>query len=539
MQKDVIYIDVEDDITGIIGKVKSSEKSIVALVPPKRIGVLQSAVNLQLLSRMAKRDNKRLVIISGNHALAGLAAAARIPVAKNLQSKPELAEIAALNVDDGEEVIDGAELPVGEHAKQSTPRSAKTSSAEGPMTKRITPAAAPAANADTPKPKVKKGMKVPNFNSFRKRFVLIGGGLLLLIAFLVWAIFFAPRATIVLSASTTDAAVNQPVTLKTDAESSAKDSVLKATSKSRRDDISVDFNASKEKNVGDKATGEVRFSSDSISLLRDDVTIPAGTELQSESGATYTTDSTVTLSIRNNSGSTVITAAKPGEKYNAADGDVSGGPDGIRARITETTSGGTDKIVKVVTDGDIAEARERAEAKIDRDAALAELQDQLGDEYIALGDSLQIDSSRLKSDTPVGQEPSGGEASYRGTVIYTLYAVKKSELKSYLEAIIKQQFDDNNQQKVYATGADDAKFNNAEKTDQGLLVQLSANGKIGPKIDETAIKEDSRGKNYGEVQANLESLNGVNNVDVKFWPFWVNTVPSDIDDISIEFKLDE
>ena len=77
MQKDVIYIDVEDDITAIIGKVKASKEKIIALVPPKRIGVLQSAVNLRLLSRAAEQNDKRLVLITSNQALMALAAAAR------------------------------------------------------------------------------------------------------------------------------------------------------------------------------------------------------------------------------------------------------------------------------------------------------------------------------------------------------------------------------------------------------------------------------------------------------------------------------
>ena len=51
-KKDIIYIDVEDDITAIIGKIKESKEKIIALVPPKRIGVLQSAVNLRLLARL-------------------------------------------------------------------------------------------------------------------------------------------------------------------------------------------------------------------------------------------------------------------------------------------------------------------------------------------------------------------------------------------------------------------------------------------------------------------------------------------------------
>ena len=74
MNKDVIYIDVDDDVTAIIGKIKKAKEKIVALVPPKRAGALQSAVNLRLLERMAKTDKKQLVLITNNAALVGLAA---------------------------------------------------------------------------------------------------------------------------------------------------------------------------------------------------------------------------------------------------------------------------------------------------------------------------------------------------------------------------------------------------------------------------------------------------------------------------------
>ena len=116
MQKDVIYIDTEDDITAIIGKVKDSSGKVVALVPPKRIGAIQSAVNLKLVHRAAESAKKHLVIVTNNHALSALAGSAGIPVAKNLESRPEMPEISALEVDDSD-IIDGNELPVSEHAK--------------------------------------------------------------------------------------------------------------------------------------------------------------------------------------------------------------------------------------------------------------------------------------------------------------------------------------------------------------------------------------------------------------------------------------
>ena len=170
MQKDVIYIDVDDDITAIIGKVKDSQEKIVALVPPKRIGAIQSAVNLKLVHRAAEQVDKRLVIISNNAALMALAGSAGIPVAKNLQSKPEMAEIPALEVDDGEDIIDGSSLSntpdssvgVSDDTSSNIVSSEKIKASKKPA---VGAAGALGAVAVAAKDKV----KIPDFDSFRKK----------------------------------------------------------------------------------------------------------------------------------------------------------------------------------------------------------------------------------------------------------------------------------------------------------------------------------------------------------------------------------
>ena len=121
MSKGVIYIDTEDDITAIVGKVKATKDRIIALVPPARIGVLQSAVNLRILARTAEKENKHLVLITNNSSLLPLAAGAKIPVAKTLQSKPEIPKIEAVQIDDDVDIIDGASIPVEDYVKQSRP----------------------------------------------------------------------------------------------------------------------------------------------------------------------------------------------------------------------------------------------------------------------------------------------------------------------------------------------------------------------------------------------------------------------------------
>ena len=118
-KKTVIYIDAEDEITDIVNKIKESKERIIALVPPKAVGILRSAVNLRILARTSRKDNKQIVLITNNSALLAMAGAAKIPVAKTLQSKPEIPEIDILEVD-GEDIIDGEKLPVSEFAGKTT-----------------------------------------------------------------------------------------------------------------------------------------------------------------------------------------------------------------------------------------------------------------------------------------------------------------------------------------------------------------------------------------------------------------------------------
>src|ERR1043166_9752856 len=88
--KDVIYLDVDDEITAIIDKIEAAKEKIVALVLPKRFATLQSVVNMRLLKRNADKAAKNVVLITSEAALLPLAGAAGLHVAKNRQSKPAI-----------------------------------------------------------------------------------------------------------------------------------------------------------------------------------------------------------------------------------------------------------------------------------------------------------------------------------------------------------------------------------------------------------------------------------------------------------------
>lgn len=100
MNKDVIYIEPENDITDIITKIESSKQKIVALVPPKKAGVFRSIVNIKLITKVATSSKKTVVLVTTDPSITKLAAATKLPVTKDLQSAPA---IPKADTNDGEE----------------------------------------------------------------------------------------------------------------------------------------------------------------------------------------------------------------------------------------------------------------------------------------------------------------------------------------------------------------------------------------------------------------------------------------------------
>jgi hypothetical protein len=561
MNKDVIYIDVEDDITAIIGKVKDAKEKVVALVPPKRVGILQSAVNLRLLARAAAQAHKHLVLISSNSALIALAAAAQVPVAKNLQSKPELAEIAALDVDNGEDVIDGAQLPIGDHAKMADPSAFGAAAFSDPAiddavrenAAEETPRATPPAPGQMPKkPKAKSGVKVPNFNKFRKKLILIIAGAVVLVAFLVWAIFFAPQATVIISARTTSSSADPRVTLGTAAATSASASTLKTSVQQIKKSVSMNFAATGTNTIGNKAQGQVVFKNCETMTTQ---TVPAGTTITAN-GLNYVTQADVSVpggsggfggcSNPGVSSAVAITAGDLGDNYNTPSNtsfSVAGHASGsstvyFNAVASTDITGGSQQQVSVVSADDIQKATTQLDQQ-STDAIKQQLTSQFNSAtYDVIGQTFTVDNGSPQSTPAVNQQvASGAQAKLTSMVTYSLSAVAKSDAKSFLDDYFNQQLTNQSQQRVYDDGVGGVTFTNVAANGSNFVVNLVATAKVGPKIDDSAVKNIAKGKRYGDIQSAIEAIQGVDNVDIKFWPFWVSVAPNDTSKISVEFNL--
>jgi len=563
MQKDVIYIDVDDDVTAIIGKIKKSSEKIVAIVPPKRAGALQSAVNLRLLDRMAKTSKKHLVLITNNPALVALAANASIPVAKNLQSKPEIAEIAAIAVDDGDDIIDGADLPVGDHAstvkvKDGTKKLSEESRSEALDTMDIdgeeveaavTGIATAEVASNAASKKAASKIKIPNFDKFRKRLFLGIGGGVLLVALLVWMFAFAPAATVIVTAKTSPAPVSATVKLGGTAATDFKTGVVKSVVQTEKKDETVEFDATGTGKVGEKAAGSVTLRNcDSSSP----VTIPAGTILTTN-GLNYSLQAAVTVgpaifgggvcTTPGTSSAVGIIAAEVGAQYNQSANaafSVSGYSAQMRANATSAgITGGSSRDVKIVSADDIERAKGQLIGKSTDEQKKVLAKKFVNGEKV-IDSSFTIDRAEAVAAPAVNAEaPATGKAKLTIATTYTMYAVPKADMESYLNESLKTQLNNESSQKIYNTGVDKATLSNFKKEGEVITATIASSGQIGPKIEEAAVKEIVKGKIYGEVQSTLEAINGVQDVDVQFSYFWVRTVPNDTNKIHIEFKLQD
>jgi hypothetical protein len=531
MKKDVIYIDIEDDITSIIEKVKSSHSKIVALVPPKRSTVLNSAVNMKLLQKTSDEAKKQLVLVTSDPTLVSLAAGLSMYATGNLHTKPSVPDVRDEPPALPDDVIDGGaideEAPVGE-LKDMDEALKQAHSGKNP-----------ADTAKSTKSKNRFVFKIPNFDTFRNRLIIIVAGLLLLGVGWWWAFFVAPKATVAIEAQTSRIAVDLPVTV-----SAADTDVDKAQLK--RKVVTVErtstepFESTGTKNVGEKASGPMTAqncdSSEGFTLDAGTiVTSPDGLKFEmleaaavpggSFSGGGCTSPGEATITIR---------AMAAGTDYNLPEGTIYD-IDGVGSLVTGyggQLSGGTDKEIKVVAQKDVDGATSRLKAQAPADA-LSELKDKLTDAYLGIDETYDSQAGKITHSPQVGDEAASGNVT--STVTYTLVGVSREDLKAVIDKAVQTQIEGGSQT-IYNDGLGTVRFALVSDKDNIYTLDVSTAAFVGPDIDTNALAQAVSGKRFSEIQKIVKEQPGVVNVEIDLEPFWVFNAPA-ADKISVSLNV--
>ena len=263
MNKDVIYIEPEDDITDIITKIENSKEKIIALVPPKKAGVFRSAVNIKLMSKASKAAEKTVVLVTVDPSIVKLAAAVRIPVTKNLQTAPVIPTVdTEIEETTQEEIIDDPDEAIEEEIEKAkeADRRKKTDDEEqddkedddddlpvkskGKKGKKSNKDDADAAN--------KSGNPVINWIKAHKKTTIFGCiGVIVLTVALVWAFTIAPAVDIAVGISTEPNNFAEMVTFTTNmAEENVGEGKFFLEEKKLETVAEVNFEATGQKNNG-------------------------------------------------------------------------------------------------------------------------------------------------------------------------------------------------------------------------------------------------------------------------------------------------
>ncbi|HET8671888.1 MAG TPA: hypothetical protein VFM05_15080 [Candidatus Saccharimonadales bacterium] len=546
--KDVIYIDIDDEITAIIDKVRGSGQRIVALVLPKRATVFQSIVNMKLLKRTADDAKKHLVLITSETGLLPLAGAVGVYVAKSLQSKPEVPHVPTSkhHAQDEEESVDMTDTdtqldkarPIGEYAGATAASGTLDEDDDSAVEFDNEVAPAPGDKTSKNKPKLDKKLKIPDFNKFRIWIILGGVGLVALIFFWYLGFVVMPQAKVTVKTNSEAVDTNIDVTFDTAAtEVKVDEGLIPATKQETQKTASQQVAATGQRDKGTKASGSVTIKNCGGS----EISIPSGTAV-SVNGLTFVTQKRLDLDDGQFFGScktsgdhidtTPVIAQQAGDKYNieAASGYAVAGYGSSVSGTGTAMTGGTSNIVKIVTQADIDKAKEQIAAQ-DTNAIKTELSQALTSQGLyVIDDSLTSADAGVTASANVGDEVENVTVTQKLT--YSMLGAKQDDLKKLVTNEVNKEIDPQ-KQAILDHGLDKAVFKLQNQQDTKTLVTLSTTSIAGSDLDLSEIKKQIAGKKANDAKEIITEYPGVTDVEVRYSPFWVSSIPKKASKITL------
>lgn len=570
MNKDTFYIEPEDDITDIINHIKASKQKIIALVPPKKLNVLRSSINLKLIARTAKMHDKAIVVVTTDPTLMKMAALSSLPFAKNLSSRPTLpsefneadleypAKTKKAGLNDEIEINEKA-APASSVSRVRTTNedAANRANTTSNLTKNSTmnlDSEEVAKNSEDEEAD-NQPKKILTLDSLKNRIIIGVVAAILLIGSFIWAFILAPAAKISVKIKTIAENFSENVSFVTDTKQAvSKDGKFFLETASLEKNSEVEFEATGEKNVGDKATGELRLiatfdmSTTTATASRPDVaTVPQGSAFAYRN-LNFLTNQEVKISwdgsISNcdagrHSGKCQVaktvkaTAIEGGAKYNieAVSSGWQSSVAGVEGYANSAFKGGTDKIQKIVTASDITKAKEKL---TEADGVKEELFEKVPSDDIKIEDSYKKVTADPTSSPAVDQPTENGKAKLTAKNTYSVNYVDKAAIEEYVKSVVSTRL--GSDQKIYETG--NIFIEKFQNNNNSVTAKIKATLKTGPEVTEQSVLEKSLGKKVGEVTTLIKSINGVSDVEVNTSFPWVRQIPNDANKVSIKITVE-
>lgn len=535
-----IYLDVDDEITSVIDKLKTASEEEVSLVFPKESGLLQSIVNLKLIKREAEKTGKNISVITANKIgrnLAeqiGLVASDHIetrkePSPKELKTggekvlieykeEPEKPETDDKDVVFKKETLDDEDLKVKEDEEIGTLKENKN----------VEKSADIKSQAEDSKDGDKK---------FKIAFPLKGfGGVAAasVVGLLIFGYFYLPMVEAVIAVAAEKREFKTSITVDSSTKEDGLGKGIIAGEKIEfEEEESKKFDATGKKDAGVKATGTIEVKN---SYSTSTQTLVSGTRFQTGSLIFKTTAPVDVPGYTDAGGGPVagsanisVEAESPGASYNIGPSSFTipafAGTDKyskVTGENTAAMSGGTTKEVSVVTTADINNAKNDFSKEI-VDAAKKEAKDKVKKDHTLKDEALKVEIVSNTSSSGAGDE----------TDQFTITINVKAQGISYSEENLKKAYakkaenEGGGIKNVVDDGYDKSKATvSALEMEKGSFdIDFVSDIYLSSILDSNMIKDEIIGQTENKSKAFIMGQEGVTDVRFKFWPSFLKRIP--------------
>lgn len=590
-----LYIETNEEVTAIIDRIKNIADAEVVLVIPKKAAILQSILNLKILKRQLGNLGKEAVIVTSDKLGKNIASRADFIVKQKLDWENSNRSVGDSSQKQEEKIQ--LKLPVQPTApdsivkkasspiRQVEPRKLKMSdiikksnddifvksmdnnqNEQNPKVEATISADNTFQDTDAsldkdkqksdntqksgiiPKkvrmfiqesPPPKKVILLPSFG--KKFFFAISLATLLVVGVVLFLIL--PTAAVVIESKTQ--LITQDIDLIVDKAASEVDkNELKIPGKliEVSKEATKEFSATGKKQIKEKAAGTITVYNEWDSQSQ---TLVENTRFISEDDKLFRSIKTVVVpgfkrsAGQDIAGSTAVKviADEPGEESNIKPSRFS--IPGLKGTIkydkiygvsTEPMIGGRVEQINIVSEDDFSKAKKTTEESL-RGELINEIKNKSDGQSSIVDNAISANKTEFTSTKKIGEEAKSFTLTLKinGAVL----SFNENDIISLSKDTVKAPFDH-----YLLVGEPKLTYGQADLDLKNGKMSLKVYSEIiaSSQLDKKNILENIKGKDVEELQNYFANISEVENVDVRFWPFWVKSIPRVESKINIDIK---
>ncbi len=532
-----IYVNKSDSAAAVIEKIINAKESEIVLYLPKGTELASSKNNFNLLKREAQSAGKSVVIESSDTEAREIAESLGLKAVDPLlgRGKKLVSDIVPPTSEGKEAAIEikrGVSKPLSGGAK---PEEAAES---------LFPPKRKLPGLGLPKP----SLSLPTLEISSTKKLLFGALAIVIIASTIYlALFVLPKVNLTLVFQKIpwnfDGSVVVDDKLK-ETSVSGTEIRIKGESLSEKKNMTASYPASGTKLIEKKATGKLvvynAYSSSKQSLVKD-------TRFATPDGKIFRLDKSVTIpgaSIENakivpSSVEVTVTADKPGIEYNIPPTSRFRIPgfqgtakyDGFYGESKEAMTGGFVGEVKVPTEDDSAKAKTEVHKSLE-DSLTTQIAVSLPKDIKVLPSAREFVISKEDIDEVAGEDGKFKITSYAEVKIL---GFREEDLLSALGNLAASDTKLDLMRLDYTLDYGEPRVDFSYGR---LSAAISFKSNWARKFDVEDFKKSIRGKSELDLKSKILGLPGIRSGEVKLWPFWVRSAPSDLKNIKVDVKYE-